>query len=196
MISVIIPIIRPKKAERCMSALMADKTAPVFELVTEQDRERIGCPKMVKRLVDRTRFDRVCFLGDDTIPQPGMLKEAADTMNTLPDGWGLVGINDGIHQARNHGPVTHWLAHKKLLPVLGGAFFHTGYTHCFCDNELADRCRSLGRYVYAEKARLIHDHPIINPEADDADYRRVYLPAVYTRDLRLYRKRRRNAWMM
>ena len=195
-ISIIIPIIRPEKAERCIAALENDLSFQEFEIVTAIDDNRIGCPRMVKDLVNKTRYDLVCFLGDDTIPQPGMLRNALDAMGTLPDGWGMVGINDNVRAPHTDNPVAHWLADKRLLAFLGGEFFHTGYVHCWCDNELTDRAKALGRYVFAEDARLTHDHPILNPDADDADYRRVYLPMNYTHDLRLYRRRKRNKWMM
>lgn len=195
-ISVIIPVIRPEKAERCIAALKIDSSFKDFEIVTDEDKNRIGCPKMVKDLVGKAKYDLVCFLGDDTIPQPGMLSRALDAMGTLPGGWGMVGINDDVRPPHTDKPVAHWLADKRLLALLGGEFFHTGYVHCWCDNELTDRCKALGRYVFAEDAKVLHDHPILNPEADDADYRRVYLPKNYTHDLRLYRRRKRNKWMM
>ena len=196
MISVIIPVIRPEKAARCIAALENDLSFTDFEIVTDEDKERVGCPMMVKELVNKARYDLVCFLGDDTIPQPGMLSHALDAMATLPDGWGMVGINDNVRPPFTDRPVAHWLADKRLLALIGGEFFHTGYIHCWCDNELVDRCKGLGRYVLAVEARLKHDHPKVNPDADDADYRRVYLPVNYTHDLRLYRQRRRNKWMM
>jgi hypothetical protein len=193
-ISVIIPIIRPDKARRCIDTLLVDTTFQDFELVTEKDSKRIGCPKMVKRLTGQSQYELVCFLGDDTIPQAGMLYHALSDMESLPDGWGLVGIHDGLRRGFNTTLPTHWLAHKKLLPFLDNEFFHTGYYHCFCDNELQDRCEDLGRYRMSETARLIHDHPVNNRTPTDPDYRRVYGSANYIHDLLLYRKRKAHGW--
>ena len=67
----------------------------------------------------------------------------------------MVALNDGM----GHGVLaTHWLASRKLLPRLGD-FFSSAYRHCYCDNELTERCRQLGRFTYAEHARIVHDHP-------------------------------------
>jgi hypothetical protein len=190
MISIIIPIIRPDKAERCIEAAYINAGIPEddYEIVTGEDIDRIGCPKMVARLVAETRYEMVMFLGDDTIPQPDFLKNALAAMQALPEGWGLVGLNDGHHDGNQL--ATHWLAHKKLLLPLGGEFFHTGYKHCFCDNELIDRCRAMGRYVWAENAGIKHDNPILDGQEMDEDYQRVYDDENYMHDWRLYHRRR------
>ena len=116
----------------------------------------------------------VCFLGDDTIPQEGFLKHALEAMAALPDGWGLVGFDDNIRIKGTIKAAAHWLADKRLLPLVGGEFFHTGYRHCWCDNELCVRASELGRYVFCEEAYVYHDHVIVDIKNDDPDYRRVY----------------------
>lgn len=193
-VSVVIPVIRPHKAARCEDALLSDPTSPPLEIVMEEDRDRIGCPRMVRKLVERATHDLICFLGDDTIPQPGMLRHACRAMAAFDGGWGLVGIDDNIRQAGQIKAAAHWLGHRTLLEFLNGEFFHTGYKHCFCDNELTIRAASMGRYVFCLDAKLYHDHPIVDDSADDADYRRVYSDAAYVADLQLYRARRRNKW--
>jgi len=195
LISVILPVIRPEKAKRCVEALRG-QTAEVLgyvdgvrgQLVSARDTKRIGCPRMVAKLVGRSHGGLFLFLGDDTIPQPGMIEAALKVMATLPDGWGLVGLNDGLHEGR---VATHWLADRRVLGLTGGEFFHTGYRHCFCDRELTDICQEAGRYAYAKDALLVHDHPVNTGEAPDADYARVYSPAVYEADRALYYRRKR-----
>ena len=95
MISIILPVIRPDKAKRCIAAIKKHAGNITFELVTAVDNDRIGCPKMVKELVKETNFDWVMFLGDDTIPQENFMANAVAHINDLPDGWGLIGLNDG-----------------------------------------------------------------------------------------------------
>lgn len=194
--SIIIPVIRPDKAERCKNAIIENAGIPAgrYEIVTEEDKERIGAPKMIKKMTDSCQGELVCFLGDDTIPQEGFLKHALDAMATLPDGWGLVGFDDNVRIKGTIKAAAHWLADKRLLPLVGGEFFHTGYKHCWCDNELCIRAEELGRYVFCEHARIYHDHPIVDTKNDDADYRRVYSPEWLAHDVVLFRKRRRNNW--
>lgn len=189
LISVILPVIRPEKVKRCANGLIEDSGIArySYEIKGVEDTERIGCPHMVAKLVEQARGDLFLFLGDDTIPQPGMIEAALKAMVTLPDGWGLVGLNDGLHDGR---VATHWLADRRVLELTGGEFFHTGYKHCFCDRELTDICQEAGRYVYAPDARLVHDHPVNGGEPDE-DYKRVYAPEVYEADRALYYRRKR-----
>jgi len=152
---------------------------------------------MVKKLVALSKGEMVMFIGDDTLPQKNFLKNAIKVMKSIHDGYGLVGLNDknkpGYH------PQAHWLAHKKILPEIGGEFFHTGYIHQFCDNELALRAQNLKRYKYAEDAIVKHPHPIYHGKGKTAkdkiknsknkDLQRVYNKDVFKHDSELYLKR-------
>ena len=188
-VSVIIPFVRPDGAKRCMEAVKANAgiSADDYEILAEGDEDRIGCPKMVKKLVEQSRHECVLFLGDDTYPYADFIKNALDAMATLPDGWGMVGLNDLVHDGNIL--ATHWLAHKNLLPLLDGEFFHTGYLHCFCDQELIFRCKALGRYTWCKDAMLYHDHPMLTGQGNDADYKRVYSPELYRHDEELFKSR-------
>ncbi len=128
-VSIIVPVIRPDKAARCISFALENAGIPFenIRIVSEEDKERIGCPKMVKLLVGKAKTDLVCFLGDDTIPQPGWLRVALEKMEELPGGWGLVGLNDMAQDGELF--ATHWVASKKLLPFLDDEFFCTEYFH-------------------------------------------------------------------
>ncbi len=188
-VTIIIPVVRPEKADRCIKAIGAATAAEGFgegqvEVVSEADTDGIGCPKMVAQLVAKASSDLVLFLGDDTIPQPGFLSAALKAMAAFPDGWGLVALNDGIHDGRL---ATHWLAHKRLLEhIPGGEFFHSGYNHCFCDKELTDIAQALGRYTYALDAVIVHDHPHVTGEAYDEGYKKAYAIKTFEADQKLY----------
>ncbi|HEA65449.1 MAG TPA: hypothetical protein ENI07_01310 [Desulfobacterales bacterium] len=191
-VSIILPTIRRIKAERCIEAALKYKGSVDVEIVQGFDTNRIGAPKMIKRLVDKSSHDLVMFLGDDTIPREGYMDGALKAMATLPDGWGLVGLNDQL----NDGELlaTHWLADKRLLPLLDGEFFHTGYWHCFCDRELTIRCKELSRYVYAPNAIINHDHPMKTGHPLTGDYGRVYSKKWFDHDSNLLADRSRNEW--
>jgi hypothetical protein len=192
-VSVILPYTRPQGAGRCIEALQA-MTGLDMEILAEHDVSRIGYPLLTKLLVELSKYDLILWLADDTIPQPGMIEAAQEAMGTLPDGWGLVGLNDGFHNGEEL--ATHWLADKRLLPLLDGEYWHTGYHHCFADNELTLRCRELGRYVWAENARLVHDHPMVRGETViGTDYAHAYKPTAYFRDQGLFMARLRNGWV-
>ena len=58
-ISIIIPVVRPEKAKRCIEAIKKHIGISNYEIIDEEDTDRIGCPKMVKRLVKKTKYDKV-----------------------------------------------------------------------------------------------------------------------------------------
>lgn len=173
-ISIIIPIIREGRAKNCIDAIVEHAGLPEdqYEIVTAVDKDRIGCPKMVKALTKIAKYDLVMFLGDDTVPKQGFLKNALASMEKLPDGWGLVGLNDSVTDGNSY--ATHWLASRKLLPLIGGEFFSTEYIHTFCDIELTVRCKFMGRYIWARDAVIDHIHPMKEPGVFDKDYRNSY----------------------
>jgi len=176
MISIIIPVIRPDKAQRCIEAIKANADGIGYEIIAEVDADGIGCPAMVKKLVYQAKNDLIMFLGDDTIPQPGFLKAALDAMNALPDGWGVVGLNT---QDDRHGvgfnPRAHWMAHRKMLEYIpGGDFFSLEYHHCYGDDELQDIATELGRWTVAEDCRILHDHPVNGTAEYDEGYQKAY----------------------
>ena len=187
-VSIIIPIIREDKAERCIEAIKAGAGSAVYEIVTGVDTEKDGCPVMIDRLVERTHFNQVMFLGDDTIPEPGFLQAASDAMGTLPDKWGVVGLaTEGGNDA------AHWLADKRILRhIEGGKFAPLAYAHCWWDNELQDIAREQDRWTFAEDAKVKHDHPINNDNKGwDDGYIRAYSYDHQKKDLDTYIRRTR-----
>ena len=184
-VSAVIPYIRPDKVQRVITACRAEG---VGEIIAHEDNHRVGCPKMLEFCVNEASKDLVCFLGDDTIPQPGFLDAALKAMDTLPDGWGVVGLNS---QASRH--AAHFLADKRMLDLLPDKqFFNTAYKHCFCDNELTDIAQEHGRFVFCDDAVVTHDHPIFTGAEEDADYKRVYNKATWQHDRSLYYQRKRD----
>jgi GT2 family glycosyltransferase len=189
MISIIIPIIRPESAERCISAIKKNIGLPIdqYEIVSEMDTHEAGCPEMVKKLTEKAKYDLVMFLGDDTIPEPGFMKYALEAMESLPDAWGVVGLN-----TKPDNPLAHWLAHKKMLDhISGGAFFSTEYAHCWGDNELKDIAEELGRWVFAKEARIDHIHPINDSAPYDKHYQKAYSEKNRHHDFQTYCNRKR-----
>lgn len=190
-VSIIVPVIRPLKAQMLKETIKAyaGVSQDFYEIVMDEDTNQVGAPKMVKHLVDKSQYPLVMFLGDDTIPQRDFLKNALAAMGRLQDGWGLVGLNDQHHDGNNL--ATHWLADKRLLEHLDGEFFHTGYKHLFCDMELTDRAKEIGRYVWAEDAIIVHDHPMIKDIELYGAYAEVYDGKHYQDDMLLYCRRKR-----
>lgn len=197
-VSIIIPVVRPEKAKRCIQAVNDNAGIPQknIEIIVEEDQQGIGCPKMVKRLVERTSNDLVVFLGDDTIPQKYFLIRALLTYiekyGSFDGSAGLVGLYDGENSGDDFS--THWLAHKGILEFLPNKeFFYTGYHHNFCDYELADHCKEHGVYVVSKGAKVKHDHPAFKRgKGMDSHYMRVYDKGKFHEDQKLFWQRKRN----
>ena len=185
MISVILPVVRPEQANVVVE-LIKERAGIECEIITDIDHDRIGCPKMVKKLVEQTKYDYVCFIGDDCIPLNDFLINAYNYMkdNDLY----LVGLNDKTSRTLP----AHWLADKKLLKHCENEeFFYTGYTHCYCDMELKDNAAKLNRYGYCTDSVVLHDHPMFTGEqTNDKDYIRVYSEKVKGKDRDLYYTRK------
>ena len=193
-VSIIIPIIRPESAERCIEAIKknAGLSFYQYEIVTLMDTDRIGCPKMVETLTEKAEYDLVMFLGDDTLPEPDFMKYALEAMESLPDGWGVVGLNTQDIRVEGGNPLAHWLAHKRMLEhIPGGAFFSTEYKHCWGDNELKDIADELGRWIHAEKSKIQHIHPVNQSAENDEGYQKAYTKENQYHDFRIYCSRKR-----
>jgi len=159
-ISVVIPVIRPVSAMRCIESVQ--KYLPGVEIVSEEDKHNLGCPKMVNRLVAKTSRQWVMFLGDDTEIKPGFLRALQYAVESLPKKWGVIGLN-----TENGIPCAHWIAHKNMLDLTGGQFFSSDYHHFYCDNELMDIAKENERWAWAEKAKIKHNHPSNSAEPDE-----------------------------
>lgn len=187
-VSIIIPIVRLKNLYPLLAMIRNNVGVPEgeYEILSAHDYRHAGCPEMVARLTKEARHDWVMFLGDDTEPQPNFLKNAIAAAEELP-GWGLVALNDGIHEGKL---ATHWLAHKKLAEHNDGYFFHPDYHHLCCDRELTDIAQSLGVYAYAPDAVIKHRNPVVDKTAqDDEHYERAYSKA--DEDYQTYCRRKR-----
>ena len=196
-VSIVIPVIRPKKIPEQIATIKRHTgiTEDQYEILTEEDIDHIGAPKMVAKLTKRAKYDLVLFLGDDTLPEAGFLKAAIEKMETFPDGWGVVGLNtQDIRKGKAGNPSAHWMAHKKMLEYLPDkSFFSTEYNHGFCDVELKDIAEELDRWVFAEESRIEHVHPINRTAEYDKGYQRVYSEENTSHDQKTYftRKRKR-----
>ena len=96
------------------------------------------------------------------------MAEAIKHIDELPDGWGMIGLND---QTWNGNVVaTHWLCHKNMLELTDGEFFHTGYHHTECDRELTEIAQEHGRYIWAEDAKIEHENYQIGTSDEQDEY--------------------------
>lgn len=114
----------------------------------------------------RSKGELILFGADDLEFTEGWLEAALGARESLPDQWGMVGLNDGHHGAEL---ATHYLLDRRfVIEVLGGVVAWPFYPHSFNDLETNDRARAAGRYVWAEAALVRHSHWIFGDRPQDA----------------------------
>lgn len=158
-VSIVIPTLgREEQLKRLLGLIPLTANYENYEIIVMEDSfdDRQGALKLVKKGVDKSAGDLVMFLGNDCVPHQNFLINAVRAMydNFGEEMDGLIGLNDGYWNGEF---ATHWLASKKLLPYLDGEFFHTGYYHAGCDNELTERCRVIGKYAWASNAKVVNE---------------------------------------
>lgn len=193
-VSVCIPTLgRPEKLHRLLAAIKENADYENYEIIVKADEmppNNVGAPTVFKRCVDASTGELVMFLGNDVIPQKGFMREAVwEIIRKFPEIDGMVGLNDNYWQERHVAP--HFLISKKLLPYLEGEFFHTGYNHTGCDNELRARVEMIGKYTFGKKAQIFHDHPMMAGSKADMDhlYAQAYSGPRHDHDDKLYAER-------
>lgn len=193
-VSICIPTLgRPEKLNRLLKAIKTNAKYSNYEIIVKTDQwppNNLGAPKMLTRCVAESTGDFVMFLGNDVVPQHAFLREAVwEMQRRFPEMDGMIGLNDGYWKKEHVAP--HWMASKKLLPYLDGEFFHTGYNHTGCDNELMARVEMIGKYAWAENAKIFHDHPMMAGSKADMDelYAQAYTGPRHDADNKLYLER-------
>lgn len=194
LVSIVIPTLsRPEKLERLLASIRDNAGYGDVEVVVEPDsfENRRGAPETFKLGMQKSKGDLVMYLGNDCIGHPDFVLQAVIQMYRAfgPAMDGLVCLNDGA-ACTGGKKATHWMGSKKLLPALGGEFFSTAYEHCFCDNELTDRCQEFGKYTFAPLARISHDNALNNGGERDEVLQIAYDPERFQRDQQTYFQRK------
>ena len=96
LVSVCIPTVNLARLSTAKMALAEACAGLPVELVYSRDTHGEGAPKVLKRLVEQSSGQYICFIGEDTIPMPGFIHEALSAMASLPGGVGLVGLSEDL----------------------------------------------------------------------------------------------------
>lgn len=177
MVSILFPTTgRPDRAEACLKRLRETTPHHQVEIVAAVDADtetpqRIGpyvqtliysptyrgCSQAWNDCLREATGDPIVFAADDLVWNNGWLEAALLKLAELPDGWGMVGFNDG------HWPgdqlATHYLMSRRfIVEVLGGVVAWDWYRHSFNDLEVNERAKRAGRYLWAENAHVHHHH--------------------------------------
>jgi GT2 family glycosyltransferase len=185
MISILLATMgRPDRAEACVQSIRETTLGHDVEIVAAVDGpgadalrlSELGCvvdhstePRGSSRAWNAalrvSTGDPVVLAADDLEFQPGWLEAALTCLQGFPDGWGLVGFNDG-----HWGPElsTHYLMSRRLIvEVFGGVVAWEHYHHSFNDREANARAQAAGRYAWCEDARVYHRHWLFGDRPQD-----------------------------
>lgn len=206
-VAVIVPVLeRPQKVAPVLKGFLATAPARVLFIASPKDKTEIealeaaradfivlegGYAEKIRAGIKQTSEPYVFTAADDLEPKAGWFKAAKAAM---VDGVELVGINDCLERNTEHS--THFLMTRAYAetPTIDGkpGPFSDEYWHWYCDNELILTGQIRGVYAYAEKAKLLHRHPLWGFNTEDATYNRGKW--YRRRDKRIFQKRERR-WM-
>ncbi len=117
-----------------------------------------GYWRALDRGMDISRRPLIAYFANDCVFDPGWLEAALICWNLeFPDGLGLLGINDGLHDFQH---CCHGITSRRWLEVLYGqpARFPP-YRHHYGDSELTQFSMDLDRLRYCRSAMVRHLHP-------------------------------------
>lgn len=186
-VSVLFPTTgRPEMAERCLFQLRETTAGRRVEVIAKVDcdpetavriaplcdklvvaTEYQGCSRGWNDCLRESKGEQIVFAADDLVWGPGWLEAAQAKLAELPDGWGMVGFNDGHWNGDEL--ATHYLMSRRfVIEVLGGVVAWDFYEHSFNDVEVNDRAKAAGRYVWAPEALVRHEHWTYGDRPQDA----------------------------
>jgi hypothetical protein len=131
-------------------------------------------------------------VGDDVMFHPGWLDAALAAAQEY--GWDVVGTNDLLNPRVLSGThATHPLIRSDYIAKRGaswdgpGTVCHTGYRHCYVDNEWSRVALDRGVFGVALNSVVEHLHPFNNKVLDPSGYDEAY--ASMHSDAAIYVKR-------
>jgi glycosyltransferase involved in cell wall biosynthesis len=102
--------------------------------------------------------DYIVFAADDLQWGENWLQESLRVMHdSFDEKGGLVGFND-LHWNGNQLATHYIMSRPFIVDVLGGVIAWDFYRHSFNDLETNERAKRAGRFAWAEKAVVKHDH--------------------------------------
>lgn len=190
LVSIILPTReRPEQARRCIDRFWQTTRGYDVEVIALTDDPQMhvteGRPgSCLLRFVDERKTalelwnmgaelangDILVLAADDVWPFHGWLGETLERMADFPDArGGMIGFNDLGRDGR--ALATHWaITRAAAIAWNGGVLVPPVYHHFFCDNEVTERLKRAGRYIWASNAVVEHRHPAWNKGQVDALY--------------------------
>lgn len=190
-----------------------------FETIRKWNRAFMGCDRERVELIVSVDMDDICLNAYINLHGKNVIvnhnRSAVDAVNNAakastgnilivvsddtdcPDHWNII-LTDAIGQSKDFLlKVDHGLKNSVVtMPVMDRAFYNrTGYIyypeykHLYCDTDLTERAKRLGRLIVRNDILFRHDHPELTGEPKDALYLRN--DATYEQGKKLFHERQR-----
>ncbi len=173
-VAILIPLMRPQNLASVVDSISASTddyhvvvmaaTGPCADAarslpVTLVEDDGGTWPQRINRGYKATTEPFICTGADDTWFMPGWFEAALIAMNALPNGSGVVGLNDCYNPVGNH-----FLMARDYVETLGGVMNEPGvavcelYEHQYCDDDIRATANFHGRWAMAMDAKIDHRH--------------------------------------
>lgn len=184
-VGIIIPLMRPHRIAPVVQSIQESTTDyHIIVLATGECAE--ACKDLPITLIDDgggtfpQRINRgyrasqepfITTGADDVAFLSGWFEAAMRTMATLPNGSGVVGINDCYNAIGNH-----FVIARDYVETLGGVMDEPGVTMCeeyqhqYCDDDLRATAIFHGRWAMSMESRIEHLHVGAGKSEMDAVY--------------------------
>lgn len=158
--------------------VVADDCEATFDCAKDADlvilnNKRLGAVASWNKGASQSSGDFLMLGSDDMQPQGDWLATALKAHSNVLMGYGLVGLNDLMHNGNEH--AVHVIFDRQFCKDhLGGVLAVPHYYHLFFDKELNIRAKRSGKFTWCRDAVMAHLHPANDTrKADELDKERV-----------------------
>lgn len=133
-----------------------------------RDEYALGSIWAFNKLAELSSGDVLADVDDDQIFHPGWLANALRELDRM--GGGLVAFNDLKSNGDDY--AAHFIVSRDFLREhMGGTLWPPMYKSWWCDWELSEKAKAIGKYAWARDAIVEHNHWSFNLSDMDDTYR-------------------------
>lgn len=171
-ISFLLPTLgRPEGAERCIKSIKElNYPQEQIEILSIEDEPRIGVPKRVKELFEKSTGEYVVYAANDMEFEKDCIIHAYIEMQK--NNKMLCAFDDGEMILPDEGNIcTHFMIKRDLVEKIGGEIFSTKFNHCGVDNLLWAKAQKLEQGFRSNRAKIKHYHFSTGKSSMDDTYK-------------------------
>jgi len=167
-ISIIIPTLgRPDGLKKCLDSIKKlNYPEDKIEVITLEDKPRIGVPKRLKEGVELSTGDFIIYASNDVEFDPSSVALAYLEFER-DDKLILLAFNTNTVLPDEGNICEHFMFRKEALDLIGGEIFDTEFHHVGVDNLLWAKCKALGGSKRSTLAKMKHNHFTQGAEMDE-----------------------------